>query len=298
MSIPFKFTPYRQPVRFIQGASMQLRPTDDIPETLLTMRNEYNLNTISVYGLHEWRYQDLRDLAHWLRRAGMKIIVRLEAYPDSFSFQPSSDVPEVLNMHRWVIRAFGMSVAPTACFTVNMPVDDARVTDKLGGVNSELCRQHQIAYAFSMVQKLRRVVSRPIHLGVFYGWDGSYNIPSYGSAGADGYTLTSYSYSKDDDETLINKPRLRGIVGKFVGQYPEVPPVITEYGFHTNTDAQQKAGMVANQDAKWQALQATTDFYLNELPGYIGSCYFSYNIDKLEGDPPAILDWSLTSGGA
>ena len=80
-----------------------------------------------------------------------------------------------------------------------------------------------------------------MYLSIFYGWDNSFKVPSYASAGADGYFMNNYTYPKNDnnipDETasdadLINRARLSISVSKFLKDYPD-KPLVVEFGFHT-----------------------------------------------------------------
>ena len=92
-----------------------------------------------------------------------------------------------------------------------------------------------------------------MYLSIFYGWDNSFKIPSYASAGADGYFMNNYTYPKNDnsipDETasdadLINRARLSISVSKFLRDYPD-KPLVVEFGFHTLEDVYKRQGAVS-----------------------------------------------------
>jgi hypothetical protein len=189
-----------------------------------------------------------------------------------------------------------------AYLAVNMPLDDPRVQARLGGANSPLSIERQTAYASAVVARLRRAAPGvPIYLGVFYGWDGGFRPPSYRSAGADGYFLTSYSYPgarvpgrDDDDAALIDADRRRAVMRRFTGQYGEAP-VVVEYGVQTaDRPGGQTAGLVADRAAKRRALEATTRFYCAGYPSVRGTMYFGFNIVKTEGEPPGTADFALS----
>jgi hypothetical protein len=178
------------------------------------------------------------------------------------------------------------------------------VQARLGGVNSPLSIGRQVEYALAVVARLRTAApGLPVYLGVFYGWDGSYEPPSYRSAGADGYFLTNYSYPgarvpgrADSDGALIDAAGRRAVMRRFLEQYGDAP-VVVEYGVHTAARhaarPDQVAGLVRDRVAKGRALVATTRFYCSEYPSVRGTLYFGFNIYKSEGQPPAELDFGL-----
>ncbi len=142
-------------------------------------------------------------------------------------------------------------------------------------------------------------------LSLFYGWDNTYEIPSYAGAGADGYFINNYSYPKsgrvptaqDDDATLINAERLRVSMDTFVRQYGD-KPIVVECGFHTleyngGERPNQTAGLVQDLAAKRRAVRAMAEFYGANYPQVRGILYFGYNLYKEEGTPPTVLDWAL-----
>jgi hypothetical protein len=74
--------------------------------------------------------------------------------------------------------------------------------------------------------------------------------------------------------------------------------MIVEYGFHTlayqnGNVPDQTAGLVRDEATKEKAMRATTRFYCTGYPGVIGTMYFGYNTDKVEGSPPRHLDYGL-----
>ena len=170
-----------------------------------------------------------------------------------------------------------------------------------------------LTYAEAFVKRMREETAKrgfsnaQMYLSIFYGWDNSFKIPSYASAGADGYFMNNYTYPKNDnaipDETasdadLINRARLSISVSKFLKDYPD-KPLVVEFGFHTleyngGKKPNQTAGLVANRAAKARAIKATLDYYQQAVPNFRGALYFGYNLYKEEGNPPAVMDWTLT----
>jgi hypothetical protein len=178
-----------------------------------------------------------------------------------------------------------------------MPVDDPRVRG----------RERQATYAAEAVAAVRSAAPGfPVFLGLFYGWDGSYDTPSYASAGADGYVLTNYSYPGNRVATaataidgLIDTPRLQKAMDRATGSDPG-KRIVVEYGFQTlafqhGHRPDQAAGLVADHAAKEKAMRATTEFYRSHYPDVIGTMYFGFDIVKPEGRPPRPLDFALES---
>lgn len=299
---PAVLTPYPGPAGWIQGATWS--PTPDMAGDLRRMRDEYGIDTVNVYGLETWRPARLDELFSALATLGMRAVVRLEAYdPATFAFRPE-DAERVLREHRELLEH--VRGRPVAYLALNMPVDDPRVQARLGGVNSPLSVQRQVAYARTLVGLVRpHAGPAPVFVGLFYGWDGSYQVPSYRDSGADGYVLTSYSYpgsrvahAGSSTEELIDAPRLRAAADRAVAAHPGAP-IVVEYGFQTlaaqKSMPDQTAGLVADVTVKGAALRATTHFYCSRYPAVIGTTYFGYNIFKAEGNPPRTLDYGLTS---
>jgi hypothetical protein len=299
---PAALTPYPGPAGWIQGATWA--PTADVPGDLRRMRDEFGINTVNVYGLETWPVRRLDELFTALTTLQMRAVVRLEAYdPATFAFRPE-DAARVVREHAELLDY--VRERPVAYLALNMPVDDPRVQARLGGINSELSAGRQVAYAKTLVGLVRRHSgAAPVFLGLFYGWDGTYRIPSYRDSGADGYVLTSYSYpgsrvadAGSPPEELIDAPRLRAAADRAVADQPGAPLVV-EYGFQTlaaqKSMPDQTAGLVSDVTAKRAALRATTHFYCARYPAVIGTTYFGYNIFKAEGNPPRTLDYGLTS---
>lgn len=103
------------------------------------MRYCYNINMVNLYG---WNGFDSGDstankdaLFAELKRLGMKVVVRIEAYnASSFAFR-ESDLEYVFNTYNKLIAYV---CAPerreqVAYFSLNMPVDDGAVHKNLGG---------------------------------------------------------------------------------------------------------------------------------------------------------------------
>jgi hypothetical protein len=299
---PAALTPYPGPAGWIQGATWA--PTSDVAGDLRRMRDGYGIDTVNVYGLEKWSRARLDELFTALTGLHMRAVVRLEAYdPATFAFLPQ-DAEQVVRAHTELLEY--VKDRPVAYVALNMPVDDPRVQARLGGINSELSAQRQVAYARTLVGLVRQHAgAAPLFLGLFYGWDGSYRIPSYRDSGADGYVLTSYSYpgarvpdAAGDPDDLIDTPRLRAAADRAVAAQPGAP-IVVEYGFQTLTAHRhmpdQTAGLVADVTVKRAALRATTHFYCTRYPAVIGTTYFGYNVFKAEGNPPRTLDYGLTT---
>lgn len=318
-------TPYPppHPDRFLRGATLDLGALrgDQAPlaERLRAMRDEYHIDTVGVYELAEGEVGgEVGGAAaraaffHALTSLDMRVVVRLEAYdPGTFAFD-GSDVDRLMDRYAPLLAevAGAGRRERVAYLAVNMPLDDPRVRRRLGGGNSPLAVRRQQEYATAVVTRLRQFLTSrsalemEIYLGVFYGWDGSDRPPSYRPAGADGYFLTSYSYPGDtvadqsaSDAVLIDEPRRRAIMRRFIDQYGEAP-VVVEYGVHTaerhaGRRPTQPAGLVRDRPAKQRALAATTRFYCGNYPSVRGTLYFGFNVYKREGDPPAMLDFGL-----
>lgn len=279
---------------------------------LLEQMKRDGFNTVNFYGLEHVR-ASWETLFAALDRLQMQAVVRIEDYGAGFSFSAQEDVPDVLSRYQalldWVCTPDHRS--RVAYFALNMPVDDGRVTGPLGGVNSPDCRRRQVEYAASLVSAMRMETHRrgfstaKLYLSVFYGWDNTYDVPSYAAAGADGYFLNNYSYPAEHlhaptlpctDEELINRRRLSVAVEKYRSQYPGMP-LIVEFGFHTleynhGQWPGQTAGLVGDRPSKEQAIRATLDFY-ETVPEFRGYLYFGYDLYKEEGEPPAVMDWAL-----
>ncbi|GAB2572609.1 hypothetical protein Aab01nite_81760 [Paractinoplanes abujensis] len=312
---PGALTPYpvpASPERFVQGATLDATGLDgpEMVATLRRMRDEYHVNTVNVYGLEHWDASGgrLDRLFTALRDLDLRLALRVEAYdPATFAFSPQ-DVARVVAAHRTLLAH---AAAPgnrerVTHIMLNMPVDDPAVQQRLGGVNSATSRTRQVTYAADLVAAVRAATGLPVYVGLFYGWDGSYDIPSYSAAGADGYVLTNYSYPDPPDRlraagdapsALINEPRLRTIADRAVRMSGDTP-IVVEYGFHTLTYQHgnmpdQVAGLVADRNAKEKALRATTELYCRRYPTVIGTIYFGYNTLTTEGTPPRRLDFAL-----
>lgn len=297
-------SPYPGPPGWIQGATWA--PGADLGGDLRRMRDEFGIDTVHVYGLESWAPARVAALLAALTTARMRMVVRLEAYdPETFAFR-EQDAEQVLRAHRRLLDQ--VRGGPVAYLALNMPVDDPRVRDRLGGLGSALSARRQVGYARTLVGLVRRHAgAAPVFVGLFYGWDGSYPIPSYRDSGADGYVLTSYSYpgarvadARSSPEELIDAPRLRATADRAVAAHPGAP-IVVEYGFQTlaaqRSMPDQTAGLVSDVTVKRAALRATTHFYCTRYPAVIGTTYFGYNIFKAEGDPPRTIDFGLTDRG-
>lgn len=313
---------YVPPSTFIQGGMLEWDGSvadrkERITYQLQDMRDKYNINTVNIYGLENFDSAGSNTHKDWLfaelGRLGMQIVVRIESYnTSSFAFT-SADVTDVMSRYTALINYVSAAAnrGKVAYFAVNMPVDDPGVQSRLGGVNSALSKQRQREYAVAVISAMRsRLNSAGFstaknYLSVFYGWDNSYDVPSYADAGADGYFINNYSYPAGapldpsaSDSALINQSRLQIAMNKFTSTYGNSTPFVMEYGFHTveynnGTPPNQTAGLVQNLLAKNKALKATTNYYKNTFPGVRGSLYFGYNLFKSEGSPPAVMDWAL-----
>ena len=307
-------TPYpalRPAADRVQGATLTVPDVGrtDLPAVLRAMRDGHGINTVNVYGLERWPTARLDDLFTALRLLDMRIAPRIEWYdPATFAFRPA-DVAAVMSAHRallaYTARADRRDLV--AYVMLNMPVDDPQVQQRLGGVNSAVSRERQVSYATELVAAARAAAGAPVYLGLFYGWDGSYDVPSYRPSNPDGYVLTNYSYPAEtvpgaggDVTDIINEPRLRATADRAVDMTGSAPLVV-EYGFHTlsyqnGNMPDQIAGLVADATAKKRALTATTQFYCERYPTVTGTMYFGYNTYTTEGTPPRRLDFGLVTG--
>jgi hypothetical protein len=314
-------TPYSttaDPSTFIQGAALELnaaRDTVDSVNGALRAMQSYRVNTAVVYGLEDWDTVGSNarkdSLFATLGQLGMKIVVRVECYdPGSFAFR-TADVDWVADRYRALIGyvADPARSAAVAYFAIIMPLDDPAVQQRLGGVNSALSITRQQEYATTVVSRLRGMLgqagfgSAPLRLGVFYGWDGAYAVPSYAASRPDGYFINNYSYPDGavpgpsaTDEVLINQRGLRQIIDRFNSQYGGASLVV-EYGIHTveyNGGVQpvQTAGLVTTLAAKQRALLVTTTFYRG-YGNVAGTSYFGFNLIKNEGNATDVIDWAL-----
>jgi hypothetical protein len=320
-------TPYKQykaPDEYYNGATLTLERKADTPAWLTaqleTMKNRYLINTISLYDLENFdeagSHTNTEHLFKELARLEMKAVVRIEAYdPVTFAFDAAEDVPDVMGRYTNLLEYISSDEArraSVAYFAVNMPVDDGKVQEHVGGVNSERSKTQQTAYATAILSALRTKAAgfgfpdAPFYLSVFYGWDNTYEVPSYENAGADGYFINNYSYlegervpeANENPDTIINSDRLAISMDKFKEQYGADKPCVIEFGIHTlqyndGVKPSQTAGLVSDLDAKAIALKATADFYEANYPFVNGLMYFGYNLFKEEGNPPAVMDWAL-----
>lgn len=309
------------PDTFFSGAVLDLKKEGDvhawITRELENMKYGYNINTLNIYGLEGFDSGDSNEnkdfLFEELARLGMKVVVRIEAYSDTFAFQVS-DLDYVFNTYQKLIEYVcgDGKRQQVAYFALNMPVDDPQVQQKLeGGINGEQSKQRQVEYAEAFVKRMRETTASygftdaQLYLSVFYGWDNSFKTPSYVSSGADGYFMNNYSYPLNSTklpeasapgEELINAKRLAISMNTYLSQYPGKPLVI-ESGFHTleynnGVVPNQTAGLVKDKEAKIKAIKATLDFY-EQFDEFRGWLYFGYNLYKEEGSPAAVMDWSL-----
>ena len=309
------------PDTFFSGAVLDLKKEGDvhawITRELENMKYGYNINTLNIYGLEGFDSGDSNEnkdfLFEELARLGMKVVVRIEAYSDTFAFQVS-DLDYVFNTYQKLIEYVcgDGKRQQVAYFALNMPVDDPQVQQKLeGGINGEQSKQRQVEYAEAFVKRMRETTASygftdaQLYLSVFYGWDNSFKTPSYVSSGADGYFMNNYSYPLNSTklpeasapgEELINANRLAISMNTYLSQYPGKPLVI-ESGFHTleynnGVVPNQTAGLVKDKEAKIKAIKATLDFY-EQFDEFRGWLYFGYNLYKEEGSPAAVMDWSL-----
>jgi hypothetical protein len=285
---------------FLRGATLDPDTAGSLADRLRVMRDDCYIETAGFYHLPGDALQTLRQLK-------MRAAVRLEAYdPDTFAFD-NADADRLLERYRSTLETVAAQPDAVAYVTVNMPLDDPRVQRRLGGTDSAESHRRQVSFAAEAVSLVRRATRDrvPVYLNVFYGWDNGFHPPSYASAGADGYVLTSYSYPgatvagrNASDAELIDEPRRRETMRRFLSQYGPAP-VIVEYGIHTAehhgplSEPAQTAGLVADRVAKRRALRATTRFYRLQYPSVRGTVYFGFDVYKAEGDPPAELDFGL-----
>lgn len=302
--------------KFLCGATFDLDntyTTARITEELEKMKRSFNINCVTVYGLENLNYNLRVRLFEELKRLEMKIVVRIESYSQStFAFK-ESDAESVVDSYESLLSFVSAAERKeqVAYFAVNMPVDDEYVQRNAGGLNTKAWKDAQVKYAVKVIKLLRERLAKEgfsdakLYLSVHYGWDNSFDIPSYAEAGADGYFINNYSYPKngiptasDSDDDLINAERLSISMKKYTRQYGNAP-VVMEFGFHTveyngGTTPAQTAGLVKDKDAKVRALKASYNYYTEEWPCVNGILYFGYNLLKEEGGDNAVMDWCLS----
>ena len=288
---------------------------DYITASLERMSSIYNINTITIYGLENLPLEIRDHIFNELDRLGMKIVVRVESYdPSEFAFT-KADARNVLSLYSALLDYVSTEDKRdnVAYFAVNMPVDDPRVQANAGGLNSQPWQDAQVVYAQEIVRLLRDYLGQRgftdarLYLSVHYGWDNSFKIPAYESAGADGYFINCYSYpaihfstiptADAERKVLIDTPHIDECMRLYQNQYGDAP-VVMEFGFHTmeynnwvRTD--QTAGLVWDRAAKAKAVQETISYYKEEYPFVEGALYFGFNLLKEEGSDNAVMDWCL-----
>lgn len=313
-------TPYTEQMAqgdYLCGATFILeKPTNYakwLEQELTQAKEEYHLNTITVYGLENYDDAYKTALFNQLKKLDMKICVRIEGYDSTFAFTKDDAAAVMKRYQNLVVFTCQPQFRDTVCYyALNMPVDDPAVQENLGGVNSWRSKTNQVSYAKEIVRLMRQCTAEngyadaKMYLSVFYGWDGTYDVPSYASAGADGYFINNYTYPASDTLTgadgdpkdILNIPRLSRIMGMFLEDYPHKPPLVVESGFHTleYNNGQwpaQTAGLVLDRETKAVAMKELVAFYEREYPFVEGLLYFGYNLFKEEGEPPAVMDWAL-----
>lgn len=325
------FTPYPTNIDFddfLCGATYELPSSHTaILNDLRKAKEEAHLNTITVYGLENANNTVKDTLFSALKELDMKIAVRIESYDKDFAFR-EKDAKKVVDNYSSLIEYV---CAPerrnlVAYFALNMPVDDGTVQKNAGGLNTPAWIDAQVVYAEEFVRLMNAEMNKyschiPLYLSVFYGWQNDFKVPSYKSAGADGYFMNNYSYplrgyefddwdsskyedlpdSSWSDDDLINADRLAISMATFKRQYEEngiVPPLVMEWGIHTaeynnKKPTGQSAGLVKDMESKKKALSATYDFYRENYNFVQGFQYFGYNLYKREGSENAVMDWCL-----
>lgn len=313
-------TPYRQQVNadeFVCGATFVLENRADyaawLNRELSRAKNTYHLNTITVYGLESYDPAYRSALFDLLNKLDIKIVVRIEGYDKTFAFS-KDDVGKIIKRHEDLIRftCKKENRGTVLYYALNMPIDDPVVQANLGGVNSDLSKDRQKTYAEELIRRMREITAAEgnsgakLYLSVFYGWDDSFEIPSYVSAHADGYFINNYAYPagkklpsvSEGAENVFNLASLKGTMDRFLKDYPNKPNLVVECGFHTleynkGVWPDQTAGLVLDRAAKEAAMKGTVDFYRRNYPFVRGIMYFGYNLFKEEGKPLTVLDWAM-----
>lgn len=314
-------TPYTENTAqsgFMCGATFVLEQTPDyeswLGKELQKARDIYNIHTVTVYGLEDFDDSYKSAFFAQLERLGMKVCIRIESYDAATFAFTAEDAQKVMKRYENLV-AFTCKEEyrdQVQYYALNMPVDDPAVQANLGDVNSQLSKTNQVIYAKEIVRLMRQFTKEKgyenakLYLSVFYGWDGTYEVPSYADAGADGYFINNYSYPQGknlpgadaDPEEIINAKRLQSIIELFLEDYPQEPPLVIECGFHTlqYNDGNwpgQTAGLVLDRQTKGVALKAVVDFYRKNYPFVEGLLYFGYNLFKEEGQDATIMDWAL-----
>lgn len=311
-------TPYRENVstdKFFNGTTYVLEEHQDMDSFLDyefgRLRNSYNINTVTIYGLESFGESTWNALFKALKKYDMQLVVRIEGYDSDFAFR-ATDADKMINRCIQLIEYCSRSENKEriAYFALNVPVDDPVVQKNAGGLNTSKWKNAQLVFVKAFVEKMRKTTSAlgfsdaAMYLSVFYGWDNTFDIPSYAEAGADGYFINNYSYPKRgvpnssmSDGDIINADRLSISMKRYKSQY-ENSPVVMEWGFHTvdynnGMVPNQTAGVVQDLETKQRAMKATVDFYQDNWEMVRGCLYFGFNLLKEEGNPPSVMDWCL-----
>lgn len=318
------YTSWVTPSTWFQGAEYELNPGMDTAARILRdlpdMKNNYNINSLNLYGLENISQSDRDLLFSTMSSLGMQAVVRIEWYDGSWMNFENADADTMINHYTSLIADVCSSAKrnQVAYFALNVPVDDPAVVAHFvtgqytDGRQNPLWASSQVSFVNYFVSRMRTVCSSygfttaKQYVSVFYGWDYSYPVPSYSASNADGYFFNNYTYpvngSSPPDETatdavIINQTRLQQGMTKFMSQYPTQNKTI-EYGFHTSefnngVNPNQTAGLVKTKAAKQKALKATTTYYKNNFSTVKGSFYFGHNLLKEEGNPLALMDWCM-----
>ena len=261
-------TPYAEkvdPEEFYNGATFDIGPgnfnNEEFSKELEKANSLYNINTITIYGFEGLSQSSQQYIFSELSRLGMKIVIRIESYPQDFSFS-EADAKTVVSSYSALIDFCSDENRrdTVAYFALNMPVDDIAVQRNAGGLNTRAWIDAQKSYASAFVRLMREECARngwddaKMYLSVFYGWDNTFKTPSYKDAGADGYFINNYTYpdssslSSSDPLEIINAKRLAVSMKTYEKQYGDAP-VVMEWGFHTidfngGIQPNQTAGLV------------------------------------------------------
>ena len=186
-------TPYVEkvdPEEFYNGATFDIGPgnfnNEEFSKELEKANSLYNINTITIYGFEGLSQSSQQYIFSELSRLGMKIVIRIESYPQDFSFS-EADAKAVVSSYSALIDFCSDENRrdTVAYFALNMPVDDIAVQRNAGGLNTRAWIDAQKSYASAFVRLMREECARngwddaKMYLSVFYGWDNTFKTPSF-----------------------------------------------------------------------------------------------------------------------
>ena len=103
-------TPYVEkvdPEEFYNGATFDIGPgnfnNEEFSKELEKANSLYNINTITIYGFEGLSQSSQQYIFSELSRLGMKIVIRIESYPQDFSFS-EADAKAVVSSYSALVE--------------------------------------------------------------------------------------------------------------------------------------------------------------------------------------------------